>query len=185
MWILELYRLDAMTDHVPITRLFDLSDLSDAGYATKITASQAELARLAEWEGVSAVSLFEAIVMLKRLSQTRFLYEGKLTADLTQSCVVTLEPVQSCLSREFSRELHYSPLRYPEKGGALSLASAEDDAPEEIESLKFDLAGPLLEELSLAIDPYPRAAGVAFEPPEESSDAAESPFAVLKRLKRG
>jgi len=67
--------------------------------------------------------------------------------------------------------------------GSLTLAAAEDEAPEEIESLDYDLAGPLLEELSLAIDPYPRAPGVTFESPADETRSAEGPFAALKSLK--
>ena len=63
------------------------------------------------------------------------------------------------------------------------LAPADDEGPEEIDSLHYDLAEPLIEEFLLAIDPYPRAPGVAFTPPEGQRDAAESPFAVLKSLK--
>jgi uncharacterized metal-binding protein YceD (DUF177 family) len=174
-----------MTDPIPMTRVFDLSDLSDAGYATTITASPAELQRLAEWEDVEAVSLFQAEVTLKRLSQTRFAYQATLTAELTQSCVVTLGPVRSHISREFTRQLHFIGMRHPEKGGAIALVATQDEEPEEIESLKFDLAAPLLEELSLAIDPYPRAPGVVFAPPEEPLQPSENPFAVLKGLKRG
>jgi hypothetical protein len=61
----------------------------------------------------------------------------------------------------------------------------DDDLPEEIESLHFDLAGPLIEEFLLAIDPYPRAPGVAFQAPEGMGAKPESPFDVLKRLKSG
>jgi len=61
----------------------------------------------------------------------------------------------------------------------------EDDVPEEISSLHYDLAAPLVEELVLAIDPYPRAPGVEFAPPEDGEQAPESPFAVLKGLKSG
>jgi len=173
-----------MTDRIPITRTFDLGDLSDAGHATTITASAAELQRLAEWEDVAAISLFQGEVTLKRLSPTRFTYAARLTAEVTQNCVVTLEPVRSHIERTFTRQLHYATARHPEKGGALTLGAADDEVPEEIESLKFDLAGPLLEELSLAVDPYPRAPGVAFTPPEEPKDAGDNPFAVLKGLKR-
>ena len=42
-----------------------------------------------------------------------------------------------------------------------------------------------MEEFLLAIDPYPRAPGVAFQPPEGMADKPESPFAVLKGLKSG
>lgn len=174
-----------MSDRIPITRIFDLSDLSDAGYATTVIATPSERERLAAWEDIAGVNLFQGEVTLKRRSPTRFIYQAKLTAELTQACVVTLEPVQSRIERQFTRELHFAPHKYAQKGGAITLGAAEDDAPEEIESLKFDLAGPLLEELSLAIDPYPRAPGVTFEAPQEQLDASENPFAVLKALKRG
>jgi len=65
------------------------------------------------------------------------------------------------------------------------LDSLEDEGPEEIESLHYDLAGPLLEEFVLALEPYPRRPGVAFEAPGDGSEPPESPFAVLKGLKSG
>jgi hypothetical protein len=63
----------------------------------------------------------------------------------------------------------------------LAPGAGDDEAPEEIESTRYDVAGPVLEEFSLAIDPYPRAPGVAYEPPPD--EKPESPFAVLARLK--
>ncbi len=174
-----------MDPATPIQRLFDLGDLSQAGREMTVTAASAELSRIAAWEGVDAVTLFEGRVTLKRLSQTRFLYSAVLSADVVQSCVVTLEPVRTHVARSFSRDLHYVPTRYDEEGGVLSLSAAEDEAPEDIHSLKFDLAGPLLEEFSLAIDPYPRAPGVEFELPPQETAKPRSPFAVLKALKRG
>ena len=44
-------------------------------------------------------------------------------------------------------------------------------------------AVPVLEEVSLALDPYPRAPGAKFEAPKDMEPARESPFAVLKALK--
>ena len=134
---------------------------------------------------MDAVTHFEGRVVLKRLSPTRFAYDAELTADVVQSCVVTLEPVETHISRSFSRALHYTPRRRDEKSGIVSVISVEDEGPEEIDSLKFDLAGPLLEEFSLAVDPYPRAPGVAFEPPAGEEPKRANPFAVLKGLKRG
>ena len=60
----------------------------------------------------------------------------------------------------------------------------KDKVPEEIASLHYDVAAPLLEELVLAIDPYPRAPGVEFETPQEPAETRENPFAALKSLKR-
>ena len=170
---------------IPIQRFHDLGSLSEAGYETTITASAAERDRIADWEGAVSVGLFEGRVSVRRLSSTRFSYQAELTADVVQTCVVTLEPVSARISRRFSRSLHYVPVHYGETGGAVSLASADDNAPEEIDSLKFDLAAPLLEEFSLAVEPYPRAPGVEFEPPKDEEAEPASPFTVLKALKQG
>jgi hypothetical protein len=169
----------------PLQRFHDLGDLSDAGYDATIAASTQELARLAEWEAVEAVTRFEGRVTLRRLSRTRFVYKAALTAEIVQNCVVTLEPLHTTISREFSRALHYIPSHDEQKGGEVSLSVADEDEPEVIDSLKFDLAGPLLEEFSLAIDPYPRAPGVEFEAPAAPPGTECGPFAALKALKQG
>jgi hypothetical protein len=168
----------------PIERIYDLAKLSEAGDEVQIRASADDLTRLAEWAGVDRVECFEGKVSLRKLSPTRFGYEAVLSADVVQSCVVTLEPVKSHIARSFVRVLHYSSGRPMRDEGQLTLAAGEDEAPDEIASTRFDLAEPLLEEFSLAIDPYPRVPGVAFEPPEAAASPAENPFAVLKRLKQ-
>lgn len=166
----------------PIQHLFDLGDLSQAGSIVEVAARGDELARLAQWAGVNAVRAFKAAVDLRRLSQTHYALEADLEADVVQSCVVTLQPVESHISRHISRELLLAPDARPQ-AGELTLSAGDDDVPEAIDSLEYDLAAPLLEELVLAIDPYPRAPGAAFAPPKEPDDAPESPFAVLKSLK--
>ena len=165
----------------PIQHFFDLGDLSQAGSRIEIVANGDELARLARWAGVDAVRAFGARIELCRLSRTRFSLEAELEADIVQSCVVTLEPVATHIARHITRELHFSP-RPRTEGGELTLSAGDEDVPEEIASLDYDLAAPLLEELLLAIDPYPRKEGVRFEPPAQPAEPPESPFAVLKKL---
>ncbi|MGB8363802.1 MAG: hypothetical protein WCE20_04620 [Rhizomicrobium sp.] len=128
---------------------------------------------------------FAAKVSLKRLSQSRFAYRAELDAEIVQRCVVTLDPVLSRISLDFTRALHHVQKARGafDMGGELNPAASEDDVPEEIDSLRYDLVGPLLEEFSLAIDPYPHAPGVVFEAPALPEDASENPFAKLKTLK--
>ncbi len=166
----------------PLQHMFDLGDLSQAGSEVIVEGGGDELARLANWAGVDAVRRFRATVRLRRITQTHFGFEADLEADIVQACVVTLEPVESRISRHISRELHLAP-RVPVEEGELTLAAGDDDVPETITSLDYDLAAPLLEEFALAIDPYPRKEGVAFTPPADPKDERESPFAVLKALK--
>ena len=94
----------------------------------------------------------------------------------------SLQAMLSHIVRSFTRVLHLTPgvERFADKGGAVAAAPVGEDSPDEIDSPVYDLGTPLREELLLAIDPYPRAPGVAFEPPADE-DHPESPFAVLKK----
>jgi hypothetical protein len=169
----------------PFEQFYDLADLSEAGADVAVETSVPERERIARWADVVSVEQFEGRVALRRLSASRFAYEAALSADIVQSCVVTLEPVHTHIAREFHRELHLTPAlkKAAAPGGEVPVSVTEDDGPEEIASTRFDLAAPLLEEFSLAIDPYPRAPGVEFEPPPSAKARPDSLFAVLKRLK--
>jgi hypothetical protein len=173
-----------MTAPPPISRIFDLSNLSDAGVEVTITANEEQRKQLAAWAGLVAVDRFQARVTVKRRSASRFSYEADLSADVVQSCVVTLELVSSELRLVVSRELHLSKYPAGAKLSAEELSATAEDGPEEIQDSRYDLAAPLLEEFALGLDPYPRAPGVAFEPPEELA-LSDSPFAVLKAIKSG
>jgi hypothetical protein len=170
---------------IPLVRYHDLSGLSDAGFELAVTASPDELRRLAEWAGVDAVSRLEARIRVSPRSRSEFLLETNFEADVLQTCVVTLEPLQSHIVRSFTRTVRLVPgrLRHADRGGLVPPAAAEDDVPDEIESLRYDLAAPLREEFALAIDPYPRAPGAAFELPGDDA-GPENPFTVLEKLKQ-
>lgn len=104
---------------------------------------------------------------------------GRLEAEVTQLCVVTLEPVPSRLEVELHRvfalgqgpqeeEIVVDPLR---------------EEPEPLEGDVLDLGEIVAEELALALDPYPRApgAGLADVGPdvaEENEPAVTTPFAI-------
>jgi hypothetical protein len=169
---------------IPLEHFHDLSAVPEQGFETDITAGPDELKRLAEWAGVEAVSRLSAHIRVHPQSRTTYLLETEFEADIVQSCVVTLEPVNSHIARSLTRTLHFTPGldRYPDKGGLVVPAAADENAPDEIDSLCYDLAAPLREEFALAIDPYPRAPGVEFEPPDDG-DASDSPFAVLEKFR--
>lgn len=174
-----------MTISTPIEQFYDLSDLSSGGAEIVVEAKPEQRAKLAAWLEVESVEKFRAVVALTKLAMNRYRYEAVLKCDLTQASVVTLEPLRKKIEERFSRELHvaYRSRQAPDPDKELTLSAADDDAPEEIESPRFDLAGPLLEELSLALDPYPRAPDESFSLPDPPDAKPESPFAVLKRLK--
>lgn len=171
---------------LPLERFHDLSAVPVAGYELDIVPGTDELRALAEWAGVDEITRLSAHVFVHAQSKTRFLEEVQFDADIVQSCVVTLQPVRTHIARNFTRVLHLMPgvQRFSDKGGPVASAAVTEETPDEIDSPAYDLGTPLREELALAINPYPRAPGVAFEPPEDD-DHPESPFAALERLKRG
>jgi hypothetical protein len=174
-----------MTENPPLQREVDLGRLSDAGIEVVLTPTEDERAALAQWAEVCSIEAFKATIELKRTTLSRFHYDARIEADLTQNCVVTLEPVTSHLDRTFSRELHLTQVTRHGLVEQMTPGAGDDDVPEEIDSPRYDVAGPVLEEFSLAIDPYPRAPGAAFESAPEGEAEPDNPFAVLKRLKTG
>jgi hypothetical protein len=168
----------------PVSQIYELGRLSQAGDEVVIAPSADDLAQIARWADVDAVEAFRARIDLRKMSPTRFSIDAELTADIVQSCVVTLDPVRSHIERSFSRDLFLSQAaQHVTKVVDIDAMAVDEDGREEIASLRYDLAIPVLEELALAIDPYPRAAGVAFEPPQDGTDSPKHPFAALKGLK--
>ena len=168
----------------PFVSIYDLSDLSDAGAEVTLSANDEQRAKLAKWVGVEAIEAFVARITLQRRSANRFAYDARLAADILQSCVVTLEPVHSHLDVNVERTLHLVKVPSSAQVSPRELAPCTEEGPEEIQDPRYDIAGPVLEEFALAIDPYPRAPGVVFEAAADS-EPRESPFAALKSLKSG
>jgi hypothetical protein len=173
-----------MTDTPPLSRIYNLGRLGHTGDEVVLDADETERAALAKAVAVLEVPKFSARIVLKKLSPTRFSLHYDLAAEILQACVVTLEPLVARIAKDFVRELHHTP-NLNRVAKEVIITPGDDELPDEIESLHYDLAGPLLEEFLLAIDPYPRAPGVEFTPPEGMGDKPESPFAVLKTLKSG
>jgi uncharacterized metal-binding protein YceD (DUF177 family) len=171
-----------MNEGLPFSHVYNLNRLGQAGDEVRLELAEAERAALARFAGVLRIDTFQATAALAKLSADRFRVEFALDSDLVQACVVTLVELPSHIQCRFARELHFSAVLKRE--GVVDVP-LDDDMPEEIDSLHYDLAAPLIEEFILAIDPYPRAQGVEFQPSAAGNPPPESPFAVLKGLKSG
>lgn len=142
---------------------------------------------------------------------TRFVSEGrkhkavsgvrlrvKFSADVIQSCVVTLEPVAAHIAQGF--EVDYLPEGAEQlnteflDGEAVEIGDGEVivdvdeiDPPEVLRGDEIDVGEVIAENLSLALDPYPRAVGAEVEADQAGAGdeeiSADNPFAVLKELK--
>jgi hypothetical protein len=154
-----------------------------------IEAPAAERAAVAELLDLSDLSRLALTYRMHRLGQGRLGLKGRLAAKLTQTCVVSLEPVPQEL--DVPIEVAFWPpaqIRDMEKAAALDPIQGILDWPEQIIDGKIDLAPVLYEGLATALDPYPRAKGVEFAWTDPAGAGEEAPvvgpFAALKRLKQ-
>ena len=176
-----------MTDVLPLSHPYNLARLGNAGDVVTFAADDAQRDAIARWADLLSLQQLDVQVTIRKLGPVRFGLDFQLGADVTQACVVTLEPVPARLDHHFRRELHFAGTTRHKPADELVpevvLDSLEDEGPEEISSLHYDLAAPVLEEFVLSLEPYPRRPGVEFAPPSDGFQAPQSPFAVLKSLK--
>lgn len=167
-----------------------VADLADGESTLEIAADATERQALARRFALVGLDRLEARLTLIPADDRRGLdVEGQLVADVTQSCVVTLEPVRAKIAAAFRRA--YAVELPPEDDGDLGPALLDaPDPPDPIVDGIVDLGEAAAEQLALELDPFPRAAGATFEGiSEKNKDSKElkdksHPFAVLADLKR-
>lgn len=107
--------------------------------------------------------------------------DGGWSADIAQTCGVTLERLDAPLGGNFLVRAVPAGSPHAPAEDDIELSLDADDPPDVLENDSFDLAGYVIEHLALEIDPFPRKPGAAFVQPEEPGDL--SPFAALKKLR--
>ena len=171
----------------PYSVFLDLGAVPDHGVERTLSPNAEERQVIARWLGVETIESLTATVHVKRRGEDHYAYEARFEAALVQACVVTLEPVPAQLSGEFRRDFRVRARssakrrrQTEETPASVELTDLDDDESEWLDQHEIDLAAPVLEELTLALDPYPRAPGAALEVPPEEAPARDNPFASLE-----
>jgi uncharacterized metal-binding protein YceD (DUF177 family) len=159
------------------SRPVPVDQISERGRSLDIAANAVERAALARRFGLVDLGRLEAT---GRLTRSGVFYRLQLdwTADVVQTCVVTLEPVANHLDEHLDERYGLS-----DQDAELDL-DPEADAPEPIESGVIDVGEALAQALSLALAPYPRKPGATLEVPG-AGEGPEGPFAELAKLRKG
>lgn len=186
-----------MDKHAPsrnpneFSRTIEVGRLEQGEVAQSIEADAAEREALARRFGLLTLDRLSAEVILRRVGHGPVVrVEGRLSADVAQSCVVSLEPVASRIEQDFV--LLYAPEKHvASMGHVLEEDGAEmDDWPEPFEDGRIDIGEAVAQQLALALDPYPRRPEARLDEAlggkgrKEAKPAESSPFAVLARLRR-
>jgi uncharacterized metal-binding protein YceD (DUF177 family) len=168
--------IDSFAHHLRLDQIGD-------GERLDITANDNERSAVAERLGLEAIARLEAHAVLSRTGDV-VRAQGRLGASLTQTCVVTREPVAAHIDEPFD---------------LMFIAEPQDGAPDEevelgpqdcdvvfYEGGAIDLGGAIADTLALSLDPYPRSAGAdaALKEAGVMSEEQASPFAVLAKLRK-
>jgi hypothetical protein len=170
------------------SRLVDLATMKPVATMT-VAAEPGERAALARRMGVEAIDRLTADIKLEILpgpssrSGQRLRLSGRLQAALQQLCVVTLEPVAATIDEEFSVIYAASVADSVEDGAEVTIddATADDAWDEPWPGDSLDVGEAVAQQLALAIDPYPRAPGVAATA-EPAQTPTARPFAALSSM---
>jgi len=162
-----------------------VQDVPAEGRHHHLVADAAARAGVARLAGLPEVVRLEADVATVPHGADGLRVTGHVSATVGQTCVVTLEPMQS----EVEEAIDLLYLREPPDSGRT--AGAADEEPgkvgdERIEALEdgtVDLGAIATEFLILGIDPYPRKPEAMFAPPP-ADEPSSSPFAALASLKK-
>ena len=159
-----------------------LNDVRKDAMRRSLIADEAARARIAKLLGLDKLIALEAEVKVAPWLDGVEI-SGTWSARVEQTCGVSLEPFDSDLGGRLQIRA------VPE--GSQALATTEDhevemdlesdDPPDMLTGDHVDLGAYVVEDLSLAIDPFPRKPGVEFKQPDTGAEI--SPFAVLAKLK--
>ncbi len=166
----------------PFSRIIRVDALPRDGETVTVEANPAEREALAASLKLPSIERLSATLTVKRTAKGGARVIGAVHGELTQTCVVTLEPFPAAVEEEI--DVRFAPRddavearRRPDEPETVFMT--DEDEPDPLVDGKIDLGALAAELFALGLDPYPRKPGVAFEPPAEPEPEA-TPFAVLR-----
>lgn len=178
------------TSQSPISFKANVLRLPRKGMPVVIDADEDQRAALAAEHALLSVERLHAEIVIAPWKGDGVRVTGRVEAEITQACVVTLEPVAAEIRADI--DAIYIPQgsslarRVADPSGEILIDPDGPDAPELFAGDTIDVGATAEEFFALEIDPYPRsvAASAATAAPVPQAPAETvSPFARLKTLK--
>ncbi|PWJ76938.1 uncharacterized protein DUF177 involved in 23S rRNA accumulation [Pseudaminobacter salicylatoxidans] len=151
----------------PVSFPVHVARLPQKGLPVVFEADEKQRAALAEAHGLDAVERFRIELLVTAWKRNGVRVEGRVEADIVQTCVVTLDPVRNHISEEVSglflpQDSKLARLGF-ETGGEILLDAEGPDSPELFSGDTVDVGAFAEEFFGLGIDPYPRKSGVSLQ----------------------
>ncbi|HAA91304.1 MAG TPA: DUF177 domain-containing protein [Rhodospirillaceae bacterium] len=179
-----------MSEEAEFSRWVVADEIGDEMRTMNIEATPEELIALTARFELTGLERLEASLQIKRAEKTGLIeIDGRFSAIGSQQCVVSLEPVAFELDETLSCFFADDGVEETD----IELDLSDEDPPEIVENNQIDLGELTVQQLAVALDPYPRAPGVDIpasglnfgEKDDKGDKVPENhPFAALRRLKR-
>lgn len=157
-----------------------ITDVPDKGLERVRQATAAECAIVGEDIGLLGCTRIAARYRVQARGKDRYMLVGTVEADVTQECVVTVEPVEAHM--KFPIEVAFVPDAEALAGDLVDpFANVEYES---IENGRLAVGRVITEELASRLDPYPRRPESEFDWKDTADSGKSGPFAALEKLKR-
>lgn len=161
-----------------------LNEIPAGGLRTKRSATPDERAELASQLPLVSCEALTVQYVIKPSGRDGYAMTGNVIAEVTQSCIVTLEPVSARIDESLDCKFVPAAFIPTEQTEEEELSSLEELEP--IEGGVLNVGRVVFEVISTGLDPYPRRPDAEWEN-DDASDAdvaASGPFAALAGLKK-
>jgi hypothetical protein len=163
----------------PVSFFANVARLPQKGLPVVIEADAAQRAVLAEEHGLLSVEAYRAELLVVSWKRNGVKVSGRVEADITQACIVTLDPVQAHIDEPVEALLLPEDSKLGrqgfEGGGEILLDADGPDSPETFSGDIIDVGALAEQFFGLAIDPYPRKPGASLDTGGKT-EAAENEF---------
>jgi hypothetical protein len=182
---------ETMSDLLPLSRRFGVVNLRPDGLVIAVVPTDAEQVAIAAALAIPSVRNLRGAITATPGRKGSVAVTGLVSADIVQTCVVTLDEFETHVEEPVDLEfiprpepvasLAAKPAKGPKPGQPRDIE--EFDEPDYIDNGEIDFGALTVEFLALALDPYPRKPGASFDFKDEA-DQEEKPFAALARFRK-
>ena len=160
-----------------------VEELGDDIVCRNIEANAEERAALALRLGLSEIESLVADLELKRPRTGPLVHvHGDFEAKVVQICVVSLEPMDVHIREAFDAVYTLAPAE--DIAGEQEFSLADKDPPEPVEEGVIDLGEAVVQQLAVALDPYPRRPDAqlpeALHPGKGAASKGDGAFGALR-----
>ncbi|UVK37330.1 DUF177 domain-containing protein [Mesorhizobium sp. AR10] len=163
----------------PVSFMANVGRLPQKGLLVVIDADAAQRVALASEHELLSVESYRAELLVAPWKRNGVKVSGRVVADITQACIVTLDPVEAHIDEPVEALLLPDESKLGRQGfdggGEILLDAEGPDSPETFSGDTIDVGALAEQFFGLAIDPYPRKQGVSLEAAGDT-DPAESEF---------